>query len=118
LLQAMLGFHRSGKVNLPKAKFDSEKVRYEHRFAPFKNLSTPPAVQYPDFRDTLAIGVQQPADVVRMYVNACKHFHQARCLLEAIPNPDQEVSSHVTDSFFFGWGTGTRLWAAPTPTNT
>ena len=37
------------KLPLPKFDFDSEEVRYNHRFAPFGNVGTPPPVQFSQF---------------------------------------------------------------------
>ena len=38
------------KLPLPKFDFDSEEVRYNHRFAPFGNVGTPPPVQFSQFK--------------------------------------------------------------------
>ena len=39
-----------GKLQQPTYEFDKEDVRYNHRFAPFGNLITPPPVQYTHFK--------------------------------------------------------------------
>lgn len=86
----MLGFRLDGKMPLPHPEFDCERVRYEHRFAPFSCMLTPPPVQYAEFYDmTLSL---QHSHSQGLYMHGCKHFHQARSLLESIANPDNEVS--------------------------
>lgn len=39
-----------GKVRRPQFELDSEQVRYEHRFAPFNSVVTPPPVHYIQFK--------------------------------------------------------------------
>lgn len=89
-----MGFRLDGKLNMPHPQFDSEQVRYEHRFAPFQNLLTPPPVQYPEFKEMTAFGrCQQPVETMYLYVAGCKHFHHARQLLETVNPVDSEVNS-------------------------
>ena len=49
-LQAVVGFTVDNKLKEPRFEFDSEEVRYNHRFAPFGCLVTPPPVQYAQFK--------------------------------------------------------------------
>lgn len=49
----MVAFDMDGKVRKPKFELDSEQVRYEHRFAPFNSVMTPPPVHYLQFKVTL-----------------------------------------------------------------
>lgn len=66
---------------------------------PFSNLHTPPPMQYSEFSDMTKtmetqICVQadrQPPDHSRLFMAACKNFHQARSLLEIMASSDQEV---------------------------
>lgn len=46
----MVAFDMDGKVRKPKFELDSEQVRYEHRFAPFNSVMTPPPVHYLQFK--------------------------------------------------------------------
>lgn len=46
----MIAFDMDGKVRKPKFELDSEQVRYEHRFAPFNSVITPPPVHYLQFK--------------------------------------------------------------------
>lgn len=46
----MIAFDMDGKVRKPKFELDSEQVRYEHRFAPFNGVLTPPPVHYLQFK--------------------------------------------------------------------
>ncbi|XP_022908455.1 N-alpha-acetyltransferase 35, NatC auxiliary subunit [Onthophagus taurus] len=91
--KALMGFRMDGKLTMPHPQFDSEQVRYEHRFAPFQNLLTPPPVQYVEFRDLIASNryQQQSADSMYMYISGCKHFHQAKQLLETLNSTDGEI---------------------------
>lgn len=91
-----MGFRMDGKLTMPHPQFDSEQVRFEHRFAPFQNLLTPPPVQYPEFRNLTSPGryQQQPVDSTYLYMAGCKHFHQAKQLFETINPVDGEVCTH------------------------
>uniref|UniRef100_A0A6P7H787 Protein MAK10 homolog n=1 Tax=Diabrotica virgifera virgifera TaxID=50390 RepID=A0A6P7H787_DIAVI len=95
--KALMGFRLEGKLTIPNPRFDSEQVRYEHRFAPFQNLLTPPPVVYSEFREMTSFErfQQQPVDSVFLYIAGCKHFHQARQLLESIV-PDSELTDLLT----------------------
>jgi hypothetical protein len=82
-----------GKIKLPHYEFDNERVRYEHRFAPFSNLMTPPPMHYQEYIDMTSMQrYKQPPTSAQLYASGCEHFHQARSLLEMITSPDQEVS--------------------------
>ena len=48
--QAIEGLRMDDKLRPPKFDFDSEEVRYNHRFAPFGNVGTPPPVPYNQFQ--------------------------------------------------------------------
>lgn len=92
LYKAMVGFRLDKKIKLPHPEFDNEQVRYEHRFAPFASLLTPPPMQYAEFCDmTSLLRYDQPPTSTNLYLSGCQHFHKARSLLETIP-PDQEVN--------------------------
>ena len=39
-----------GKMKTPDFVYDSEAMRYEHRFSPFINVSTPPFAPYKQFQ--------------------------------------------------------------------
>lgn len=94
-----MGFRLEGKLTIPHPRFDNEQVRYEHRFGPFQTLLTPPPVIYTEFRDMTSFEKfqQQPVDSIFLYVAGCKHFHQARQLLESIPS-DTETADLLTIS--------------------
>lgn len=49
-LQTMVALDMDGKVRRPQFELDSEQVRYEHRFAPFNSVVTPPPVHYIQFK--------------------------------------------------------------------
>ena len=48
--QTMVALDMDGKVQKPQFELDSEQVRYEHRFAPFNSVVTPPPVHYIQFK--------------------------------------------------------------------
>ncbi|XP_064292563.1 N-alpha-acetyltransferase 35, NatC auxiliary subunit isoform X2 [Plodia interpunctella] len=87
--KALVAFKLQGKIRQPQSAFDNEAVRYKHRFAPLSVL-TPPQVHYHEFCEmTQPLQFENP---VILYLGGCKHFQQARSLLETITTPDQEVS--------------------------
>ncbi|KAG0725073.1 N-alpha-acetyltransferase 35, NatC auxiliary subunit [Chionoecetes opilio] len=90
--KAMLGLREAGKVKLPLQEFDSEQVRYEHRFLPFSVVMTPPPVHYDQFLSMTDLGnFSQPVSPVTLFHDARNHFFKARSLLEAIHAPSTEV---------------------------
>ncbi|XP_026732109.1 N-alpha-acetyltransferase 35, NatC auxiliary subunit isoform X2 [Trichoplusia ni] len=87
--KALVAFKLQGKIPQPESEFDNEAVRYKHRFAPLSVL-TPPQVHYHEFCEmTQPLQYENP---VILYLGGCKHFQQARTLLETITTPDQEVT--------------------------
>lgn len=87
--KALAGFLKAGRIPQPLAEFDLEQIRYEHRFAPFADLTTPPAIGYNDFcAQKYALLASSKED---LFALAARHFQQARAILEAIPNLDPEV---------------------------
>lgn len=48
--QTIVALDMDGKVRRPQFELDSEQVRYEHRFAPFNSVVTPPPVHYIQFK--------------------------------------------------------------------
>ncbi|XP_013177361.1 PREDICTED: N-alpha-acetyltransferase 35, NatC auxiliary subunit isoform X1 [Papilio xuthus] len=87
--KALVAFKLQGKIRQPACAFDSEAVRYKHRFAPLAVL-TPPQVHYHEFCEmTQPLKYENP---VILYLGGCKHFQQARTVLETITTPDQEVT--------------------------
>lgn len=45
-LQLLVALKKQGKIQTADSAFDNEGVRYQHRFAPFNNLLTPPSMPY------------------------------------------------------------------------
>jgi hypothetical protein len=90
--KTLIGFQLEGKICTPKhAKFDNERVRYEHRFAAFSAVTVPPPFSYNEFqmtrcqtRDTAS------GDSGILFLNSCELFHQARCLLDTIQQPHSQ----------------------------
>ncbi|XP_069160912.1 N-alpha-acetyltransferase 35, NatC auxiliary subunit isoform X2 [Procambarus clarkii] len=89
--KAMLGLREAGKVKLPLQEFDSEQVRYEHRFLPFSVVMTPPPVHYDQFLSMTDLSnFPQPVSPATLYHDARNHFFKARSLLETIHAPSSE----------------------------
>jgi hypothetical protein len=87
--KALAGFLKAERIPQPLLEFDHEQIRYEHRFAPFAELATPPPISYHDFcsqKNALLMASQED-----LFLSAAKHFQQARAILELIPNLDTEV---------------------------
>lgn len=87
--KALAGFHKANRIPLPLQEFDHEHIRYEHRFGPFAELQTPPAIGYNDFCHQKRM--MMAASQEELFAAAAKHFHQARTVLEHAPNLDAEV---------------------------
>ncbi|KAH0628222.1 hypothetical protein JD844_009094 [Phrynosoma platyrhinos] len=93
MYKTMIAFDMDGKVRKPKFELDSEQVRYEHRFAPFNSVITPPPVHYLQFKEMSDLNkYSPPPQSSDLYMAASKHFQQAKMILENIPSPDQEVN--------------------------
>lgn len=92
--KTITGFLLDGKLRCPRADFDKEQVRYEHRFAPFSGILTPPPVQYAQYKEmTDPFKYQLPPTSEEMYLGACKCFHHARMLLDNVLDLSDELTS-------------------------
>uniref|UniRef100_T1JNY4 Protein MAK10 homolog n=1 Tax=Strigamia maritima TaxID=126957 RepID=T1JNY4_STRMM len=94
--KALIGFSLSEKLNKGEFVFDCEQVRYEHRFAPFGSVMTPPPVQYKQFREMTDLSryeIRPSAE--EMYLTSYKYFHQAKCLFENVIPTNEEVGTLV-----------------------
>ncbi|XP_055936174.1 N-alpha-acetyltransferase 35, NatC auxiliary subunit-like [Argiope bruennichi] len=90
--KAVVGFQLDGKLKRPLAEFDKEQVRYEHRFAPFNAVLTPPPVPYNQFQEMTNLPeIQKRFTAEDLYLEACKCFHHARTNLENISEPNEEM---------------------------
>ncbi|CAK1544585.1 unnamed protein product [Leptosia nina] len=87
--KALVAFKLQGKIKRPNSRFDNEAVRYKHRFAPFSVLTPPQVLYFEFFEMTQPLQYENP---VILYLGGCKHFQQARNLLESITTPDQEIT--------------------------
>uniref|UniRef100_A0A8C9SWA3 N-alpha-acetyltransferase 35, NatC auxiliary subunit n=1 Tax=Scleropages formosus TaxID=113540 RepID=A0A8C9SWA3_SCLFO len=93
MYKTMIALDMDGKVRKPKFELDSEQVRYEHRFAPFNSVVTPPPVHYVQFKEMSDLKkYSPPPQSADLYLAASKHFQQARLILENLPSPDPEVN--------------------------
>ncbi|XP_010788207.1 N-alpha-acetyltransferase 35, NatC auxiliary subunit isoform X1 [Notothenia coriiceps] len=92
MYKTMVALDMDGKVQKPQFELDSEQVRYEHRFAPFNSVVTPPPVHYIQFKEMSDLKkYNPPPGSTDLYMAASKHFQQAKLILENVPSPDPEV---------------------------
>ncbi|KAM9823063.1 N-alpha-acetyltransferase 35, NatC auxiliary subunit [Syngnathus typhle] len=93
MYKTMVALDMDGKVRKLQFELDSEQVRYEHRFAPFNSVVTPPPVHYIQFKEMSDLKKYNPAPgSADLYLAASKHFQQAKLILENVPSPDAEVN--------------------------
>lgn len=88
--KALGALTKDGRIRQPMPKFDNEEIRFNRRFAPFANLTSPPPVGYEEFKTFREHMMRPPSSEI--YSIAAKHFNQARNALESIQNPEQEVN--------------------------
>lgn len=88
--KCLAGFLKEERIPQPLPMFNNERVRYEHRFLPFADLTTPPPMPYYEFKRMEHQLLK--AHAADLFAAAAKHFHQARTILETIPNPDAEMN--------------------------
>uniref|UniRef100_A0AAR2IP77 N-alpha-acetyltransferase 35, NatC auxiliary subunit n=1 Tax=Pygocentrus nattereri TaxID=42514 RepID=A0AAR2IP77_PYGNA len=93
MYKTMIALDMDGKVRKPLFELDSEQVRYEHRFAPFNSVVTPPPVHYIQFKEMSDLKKYSPPPrSADLYMAASKHFQQAKLILENVASPDAEVN--------------------------
>ncbi|XP_059486472.1 N-alpha-acetyltransferase 35, NatC auxiliary subunit [Neocloeon triangulifer] len=87
--KAMVGLRLEDKIQMPHYEFDDERVRYEHRFAPFASLITPPIMHYQEFIE-MTSNAKESQNSIHYYLSGADLFHQARSFLEGLPFLDFE----------------------------
>ncbi|TRY99434.1 hypothetical protein DNTS_022988 [Danionella cerebrum] len=93
MYKTMIALDMDRKVRKPQFELDSEQVRYEHRFAPFNSVVTPPPVHYIQFKEMSDLKKYNPPPrSADLYMAASKHFQQAKLILENVTSPDAEVN--------------------------
>ena len=75
-----VGLRKDKKFLIPIESFDNECVRYEHRFAPFNNLLTPPSMPYSQFMEVYTH--TEKSDSTNLYLMAARDFGRARQFFE------------------------------------
>ncbi|PIK41723.1 putative N-alpha-acetyltransferase 35, NatC auxiliary subunit [Apostichopus japonicus] len=90
--KAANGFMLEGKIQRPAREFDSEHVRFEHRFAAFNCIITPPLVQYDQYYQIcdLKLFENQPNRATDIYFTAHNLFMKALVIFEKITNSSSE----------------------------
>merc|ERR1712029_24750 len=84
----VVGLKKGAKIAVPANKFDNESVRYEHRFAPFNNLLTPPSMPYSQYMEVYNLTAKTDSNL--LYLSAARDFGRARQFFEtagSIPSP-------------------------------
>ena len=76
----LVGLKKDQKILIPIESFDNECVRYEHRFAPFNNLLTPPSMPYNQFMEVYSHTAN--SDSSGLYLMAARDFGRARQFFE------------------------------------
>lgn len=76
----LVGLKKDKKILIPIESFDNESVRYEHRFAPFNNLLTPPSMPYNQFMEVYSH--TERSDSNNLYLMAARDFGRARQFFE------------------------------------
>ncbi|KAK3610213.1 hypothetical protein CHS0354_038852 [Potamilus streckersoni] len=90
--KAVLGLKLASKMKQPHFEFDSEEVRYTHRFVPFSNIATPPMVHYTQYKEMTDLCRYEPEPMAEdLYTASCKCFHQAKILYESLSSPSDET---------------------------
>ncbi|EGW07488.1 Protein MAK10-like [Cricetulus griseus] len=93
IFKTMVAFDMDSKVHKHTFELNSEQVQYEHRFAPFNSVMTPPPVHCLQFKEMSDLNKYiPPPHSPELYVAASKHFQHAKMILENVPNLDCEVS--------------------------
>lgn len=91
--KGLFGLRYDNIMKLPCNEFSLEPTRFEHRFAPFRSLVTPPPAFYKEFSDsTHVLYTIGDMDTKNLYRCAAEHFLQARLALENISSTEKEVS--------------------------
>ncbi len=88
--KTICGFKLDDRLRLPMSGLNTEQIRYEHRFLPFRNILAPPPVSYLQYKDMTSNRFTQQTSN-DFYLMACKCFQQTKAILEAISDTNDEV---------------------------
>ncbi|CAK8676705.1 unnamed protein product [Clavelina lepadiformis] len=90
--KVLLGFFMDGKMKSPDFVFDNEATRYEHRFAAFISVATPPLMPYKQFQEMTDVSQYYPPPTAQdLYLSSSKHFAQAKQMYETMIEPTSET---------------------------
>jgi len=78
----ILAVKKEQKIMTPNPQFDNEQVRYEHRFAAFGSLLTPPLMPYTQYKEVL--DHTETVSSSELLGFAARDFGQARQILEQV----------------------------------
>ncbi|XP_057300464.1 N-alpha-acetyltransferase 35, NatC auxiliary subunit-like isoform X2 [Hydractinia symbiolongicarpus] len=89
-LKAYEGFNLDGKIRHPEPFFDSEKIRFDHRFQAFQAIDTHQSASYKDYKDITSPPGQEYRSSKDLYTEAKLHFERAMKSLQYIEQVDEE----------------------------
>ncbi|XP_074657806.1 N-alpha-acetyltransferase 35, NatC auxiliary subunit-like [Tubulanus polymorphus] len=92
--KAVVALNMDRKMQEAKFEFDGakfEEVRFNHRFAPFRHVLTPPVIQYGVYKEMAVREEAAPSTASDVYISASKSFLHARMLLECLTIQSEEV---------------------------
>ncbi|XP_028411217.1 N-alpha-acetyltransferase 35, NatC auxiliary subunit-like isoform X2 [Dendronephthya gigantea] len=90
-MKALEGFLICGKMCHPAEQFDSERMRFEHRFFPFQTLDTPQPRLFTQYQETLSITLSHITKETDLFGMSARSFQQAKTTFEGLSNAPQKV---------------------------
>ncbi|CAB3979706.1 N-alpha-acetyltransferase 35, auxiliary subunit [Paramuricea clavata] len=90
-MKALEGFLLCGKICYPAEQFDSERMRFEHRFFPFQTLDTPQPRLFTQYQETLSITLSHITKETDLFGLSARSFQQAKTIFEGLSNVPQKV---------------------------
>ena len=96
-MKAIVELNQNGLLSRPESWFDNEKVRFEHRFQPFRSLQAPPPISYDEFLDMSSTTLEKPlkTNKTNYLLESMKHFCHARSHFESLIEQSVEVSIYA-----------------------
>merc|ERR1712141_455757 len=107
----LVSLKKDRKILIPVESFDNECVRYEHRFAPFNNLLTPPSMPYSQFMEVYTH--TEKSDSTNLYLMAARDFGRARQFFETAGSIPSPMPTYSLAGGAFPVSTGNQLQAIP-----
>ena len=90
-MKAFEGFLLCGKICHPAEQFDSERMRFEHRFFPFQTLDTPQPRLFTQYQENLSLTMSHITKETDLFQLSARSFQQAKTIFEGLSNVPQKV---------------------------